>query len=152
MKQITIPGGEATVREPTDLTPRQKRRLSDAARAAAPALAKLMGTDPTQPDPASVQSAFEESSLSRADWERVRELQEATVCALLESWTLEQPLPTLATIGDLDTDLYTGLIEAIGGQPVEDATTDFSPSPDPGSPTNAPSDSPGRSSDAPAAP
>jgi hypothetical protein len=150
VKQITIPGGEATVREPGDLTPRQKRRLSDAARAAAPAIVKLMGPDPTKPDLSSAQSALEESSLSRADWERVRELQEATVCALLESWSLEQPLPTLATIGDLETDLYTALIEALGVNPVEDAETDFSPSPDADSPTNALSDSAGRSSDAPA--
>lgn len=56
-------------------------------------------------------------------WE---ELREATVVATLKSWTLDRPLPTLRTIGDLDQDLYEALLDAAGGIGAQQLETDFS--------------------------
>lgn len=149
MKEVEIPGGTAQVREAADLTPRQKKRLRDAALAAGPALGRLgaTGTD----------GYIQDSSLSAADMRRLRELQETTVCVQLASWTLTEageggeerprPLPTEATIADLDTELYQGLIAAIDAVPARDSSLDFAVSPDPKAPTDVPSDSSGTSSD-----
>lgn len=155
MRQVEIPGGTATLRDEDDLTPRHKRALRDAAFAAAPAVARvgvIPSGDDQEPDPLvvhSAQDAVEQSSMSKKDWRRLRELRETAVVVQLASWSLERPLPTEETIGDLETDLYDALIAAVGGEPVSEAT-DFSPSPEPASPTNGSSDSPGPSSESPA--
>jgi hypothetical protein len=56
-------------------------------------------------------------------WDNVRE---AAAVALLKSWTLDRPLPTLETIGDLPDDLYEALLDEVGGVSAADIETDFS--------------------------
>jgi hypothetical protein len=55
-------------------------------------------------------------------WDNVRE---ATVVGLLASWSLERPLPTLDTIGDLPEDLYLALLDEVGGVSAADLQEDF---------------------------
>src|ERR1019366_5494029 len=57
-------------------------------------------------------------------WDNMRE---AAAVALLKSWTLDRPLPTLATIGDLPEELYDTLLEAVGGFSAAEVKTNFAP-------------------------
>lgn len=139
MREVEIPGGKAQVREAADLTPRQKKRLRDAAIAAGPAIQRLQAEGP--------EGVQQNSSLSAADLRRLRELQETTVCVQVASWTREDPLPTETTIGDLETDLYDALIAAVGAVPTRDESLDFSVSPDPKAPTDEVNGSFGPSAD-----
>ncbi|HVA08723.1 MAG TPA: hypothetical protein VNG12_18470 [Acidimicrobiales bacterium] len=138
MKDVTIPGGTAKLRDEGDLTPRQKKALKDAAFAVGPVYQRLraQGTE----------RALQESSLSATDLRRIRELKEATVCALLDSWSLDAPLPTESTIADLETELYDALVALIEAEP-DNTATDFSVNPDPKAPTSGADGSSGTSSD-----
>lgn len=52
-------------------------------------------------------------------------MREATVVALLHSWTLGRRLPTLETIGDLPQDLYEALLGAVGGMSSHEIEENF---------------------------
>lgn len=58
-------------------------------------------------------------------------MREATVVALLHSWTLDRRLPTLETIGDLDGDLYSALLAAAGGMSAAELEENFKETGDP---------------------
>lgn len=57
-------------------------------------------------------------------------LREASVVALLKSWTLDRPLPTLATIGTLPEPLYDALLDAVGGISADELVERFEPNPE----------------------
>ena len=134
-KLITIPGGMARIREPQELKLRQRRMVEHAAIAAAHVIGKL-------PDGADETTKISDiPALSLADAEAITNLQDATIIAVLESWTLPEPLPTMETLGDLDVATYDAL--AAAAKDLNGARVDFAPSPDPASPTSPSSSSAG---------
>ena len=129
MKTVDIPGGKATLREEAEVKVRHKRIVEAAAVAAATALSKLPG------DRESLEAVkLDELQLTAAEATVLFELQDATIVAALADWTLPDPIPTLDTIGDLDSELYERLAEQTRDLGTAAATdVDFSP-PDPSSP------------------
>lgn len=107
MLTVSIPGGTAELREKHEIKVRHKRLVEIASIGAAGALAKL----PADQD--ELESAtLAELDLTSEEAERLFALQDATIIASLDSWTLPGPIPTLATIGDLDPDVFDALAEA----------------------------------------
>lgn len=56
-------------------------------------------------------------------------LREASAVSLIVSWTFDRPLPTIATIGTLPSDLYDALLDAAGGVSAAQLEEDFSVTP-----------------------
>lgn len=110
MKTVIIPGGTVHLREQADLSVRHRRLIEAAAVGAAPALIKLPD------DPEILESTpITELGLSRSEAEALFELQDATIIATIDSWSRAEPIPTMDTIGDLDTDTYEELAKATRG-------------------------------------
>lgn len=139
MRTVDIPGGTATFREAEELRARDSDLIEAAAYAAQPALSKmpLEAIQPVDGEPEAdaagrLAEAVKDVTFSMDEWLLITQLRRATVVATLESWTLDRPLPTMQTVGDLPRDLMAALDAAIGGVP---AQTDFSPTTDHESPT-----------------
>lgn len=134
---VEIPGGTAVLREPHEMRGRDRNLIKAAAMAASSAIAKM---------PADVQEGKREGEsdedaalrlsartaelhLTRQEAAALLELREAAMIASLVSWTRDEPLPTMDTLGDLPGDLYDALDAAIGGAAgaLSAATPDFSP-------------------------
>jgi len=131
MKTVEIPGGQAQLREKADIKVRHRRLVEAAAMAAAPLLAKL-------PEDVATRQALTEAEVlalgvSRQEANAMLELQDATIIAALASWTLDQPVPDMDTVGDLDPELYDALSAATAALGAEITQETFDP-PDPGSP------------------
>ena len=142
---IEIPGGAATIRSPEDVKQRARHALEVAAIMAQPAYEKIngqraaiareRGVEPADVNPEDVRLI--DARLDRADYDAMYEVQTATIMAYLASWTLDRPLPKRAE--DLD-ELPAGLFDALREGTAEAgadavAPVDFSPNPDPESPT-----------------
>ena len=129
MRTVTIPGGTACLRENTEIKIRHRRLIETAAVAAAQIMAKI--------DPEKVKAGLLDMAaldVTRQEADRLYEVQDATIVAVLDSWTLPMPVPDMDTIGDLDPDVYQALADAskdIGAQVA--ARVDFDPT-DPHSP------------------
>jgi hypothetical protein len=136
---VEIPGGTAVLREPAELKVKHRRLIETTAMAASAVIAKL-------PADATDQTAFADLSLTRSEATALMEMQDATIVALLDSWTLPQPLPNLDTVGELDTAVYDALAQATRSLGAEVAQgVSFTPSEDPASPTSGATDSDGSS-------
>lgn len=100
-----MPDGQwADIRDQEEITTRGRRGIQAIAAGLAGALPKLK--DATKDtDMASL-------GLTEEEMDAVMRLQEATVVAFLAGWSLPEPLPTLATIGDLKVSLYDALSDA----------------------------------------
>jgi hypothetical protein len=128
MKTVDIPDGTACLREKSDIKNKHQRLVQAAAVAAAPLIAKL-------PQDVVARGSMTEREVmslgaSRHEVESLFELQDATIIAVLDSWTLPQELPTMDTLGDLDPDLYQALSNVCAPLGSEITTETFSP-PDP---------------------
>ena len=126
MRTIKIPGGTAALREKHEIKVRHKRLIESATIGAAVAMAKLPS------DQAELEAAsLADLELTSAEADGLFALQDATIIATLSAWSLPEPIPTLATLGDLDPDVYDALAE--GSREMGTAITageDFNP-PDP---------------------
>ena len=137
MSVVPIPGGTATLREEL-VSERHNRILEAAYMAASAALAKsrgpylawagtLMGVAPEEMTPVQLQEAqkiiddlSDEAkqdlgiavNLTQEEAADMLGLQDAAIVAFLENWSLKKPLPTVATVQDLDRDLYRALADA----------------------------------------
>lgn len=130
--------GIVTLRQQADIRVRHRRLIEAAGVAASSALAKL----PVNDDELETLKLDEIEHLSAAEAQTIFELQDATIIATLESWTRPEPIPTLATIGDLDPDLYESLAQATRSLGVTvDGHVDFEPS-NPASPDFPPAHTP----------
>ncbi len=136
MQTVPIPGGTANFRERGhDEIPGRSVKLI---RAAALAAASELADYPQLFEPPREGETDEQrqerlgeslkdmvlSTEQAMSWDNVRE---ATAVAMLASWSLDRPLPTLATIGDLPEDLYDALLTAVGGVSAGELETDFTP-------------------------
>lgn len=117
---VEIPGGTAVIRTASELRVRHRRVVETAALAAADIVGRLAPEDGAMP-----------TDLSPEDAGKLLVLQDATIVACLESWTLPEPLPTLATVGDLSVEVYDALAKATRESGAEAALRgiDFSPRP-----------------------
>lgn len=126
MKTVDIPGGTATLREKPDVRVRDKRLVEAAGIAAAPLLARL-------PADSAGKLALSETQvlglgISAHDMALLWDINDAAIIAVLASWTLNCPLPTLQTLGDLDPDLYEALSNACAELGAELTEETFEPS------------------------
>lgn len=122
MKTVEIPGGNAQLREKTEIKVRHRRLVESASVGAAVALSKLPS------DPAELEAAtLADLRLTTDEADGLFKLQDATIVAALDSWTLPDPIPTLTTVGDLAPDVYDALAEASRELGTAIATEDFDP-------------------------
>lgn len=146
MNTVDIPGGTATFRDKEDLRGRDRNLIKAASMAASNALQKM----PEEVQVGKLEGESEDEAAERlaplaaaADltWQEslaLLELRQATVIAMLASWTLNKPLPTMDTMGDLAADLYDALEAAIGGVTNAVASAvDFEPRPPGENPTGS---------------
>ena len=148
---VDVPGGQAILREQEDLRGRDRNLIKAAAMAASSAIDKMPDTvregrregETEEQMQARLQEDVTSLDLTWQESLSLLELRQATVVAVLESWTVVdpatnqlRPLPTMDTIGDLPADLYDALDAAIGGVTTAVANaTDFDDNPDHDSPT-----------------
>lgn len=128
---VKLPGGAtATLRDPASLKVRQRRIIEVAGLSAANIISRIP-QESAGGSPDEIEGAIGSLELSRADSTALMDLQDATIVAFLESWTLPQPLPTMDTVGDMDLDVYDALAQATKelGAPLAAGTVDFSPKP-----------------------
>ncbi len=142
MAVVQIPGGTATLRDKL-VSERHFRILEAAYMSAGSALQKVSqdatGADSNASDEErAVDMLLNGEHLTAAEAMSLLELQDAAIVAFLERWSLDRPLPTVATVGDLDRETYRALsdatkelaVGALGG-----GRTSFEPTPtqaDPG--------------------
>jgi hypothetical protein len=130
-------GAWAEVREPPEMKVRHRRTIQAAALAAAGAIAKLPADMPKDPAEAA-KLDMGSLGLDFAESDALLALQDATIVALLSAWSYPEPLPTMATVGDMETDVYDALMAATaatGAAVAAGASVDFDPDPAESSPT-----------------
>ncbi len=136
-KVIEIPGGTATLRERPEVRTRHQQLVEAASIAASSALAKVPSGLPEGTDDASVAARTEALAGVNFTMEEglsLMQLKNAVIVALLESWTLPGPVPTMATIGDVDPEVYAALekeTNALGAANEALASVNFEPTPKP---------------------
>jgi len=154
--RVELPGGFAILRDQEELRGRDRNLIKAAAMAAGPAIEKM----PDAVSEGKLEGESEEDMQARLGsemgdvhltWQEslaLLELRQATVVAVLQSWSLPDPLPTMETIGDLPADLYDALDAAIGGLPTAIAAeTNFDAQPGTKNPTGSSRSSDGPSTD-----
>lgn len=135
MKTVDLPGGAtATVREPEDMTERQRRLIR---RVLIGALGDSLGGITLGADTPDV-PLHVTAKLGDAMFE----MRDAAIVAGLAAWSLPDPLPTVETVVDLAAPLYDALADATADLS-GNLMLDTSPSPDPASPTQPSSASDG---------
>ena len=127
MRTVSITGGMAHLREKEEIRVRHRRLLQAAYMGAISGFSKLeKGSELETLNMA-------ELGLTKGEALAMAEVQDAAIVASLAGWSLDRPIPTLDTIGDLDMAVYDELAEATKGLANEIVTgTDFAP-PDPSS-------------------
>ena len=129
MKPVEIPGGNAQLREKHEIKVRHRRLIEAASVGAAVALSKL----PSDPDELET-ATLTDLKLTKDEAGSLFELQDATIVAALDSWTRPEAIPTLATVGDLDPEVYDALAEATSDLGTAIISTESFDPPDPQSP------------------
>lgn len=143
MRDVEIPGGTATLRDREDMKMRHRRIVEIASIEASPAVAKArtaLVPDPAKPgemklDPEKANKIVYTASEAAA----MLQAQDATIIAILHSWTLDEPLPTVDTIGDISPGVYDALSAATkdDGADLLVGETNFEESPDRERPTGS---------------
>lgn len=129
MRTVDIPGGAATLRERREeFKVRQRRVYETAVAAAFVPMRRLLdlrekGEQVTGVDLLSL-------GISRQEAAQMTEVQDAVIVAALAEWTLDQPLPDMDTLGDLDPDVYDALVAAVKEMKLAELLSgvDFEPS------------------------
>jgi|GEM_PF-2519160 len=134
MRRVPLPDGAwADVRSPEEITTRGRRGIQAIAAGMTSALPKLKDATPD--------TDMADLGFTEEEMDAVMRLQEATVVAFLAAWSLPDPVPTLASVGDLPAILYDALSLATAkdGADVAALTLDTSPGvdgvPDPKGPS-----------------
>lgn len=145
MRTIEIPGGIARIKDGEDLRGRDTKLIKAAAIAAQNVLLKIPEEARPKPGESREEAANRMQKyllenpmdLTAAEAMLMLNMKEAVMVAYLASWSLELPLPTLETIGDLPAPIYQALDDATGGDVVNAAVSNvnFDVNPDKNSPT-----------------
>jgi len=150
--EVDLPGGhKATLRDIKELSVRQRRTVQGSGFRLMKMFARIPAEEREKLDPntpegkAAVLAAFGALEMEENDAEAFYAIQDATIVAFLKEWTLDEPVPTLATIGDMQGDIYDALAEAtavMGSSIVTGAPpVDFDPKPNTKEHTEAPFES-----------
>lgn len=151
MRTINIPGGTAKIKDRKDLRGRDSKLIKASALAAQNVLAKI--PEEARPKPKEDEKVAAERmnkyltehpiQMTPAEGMQLLDLKEAVMVAYLAEWSLDLPLPTLETIGDLPDDIYQALDDATGGEVINAAvaSANFDVNPDTNSPTGPSSSS-----------
>ena len=128
MRTVNIPGGQAVIRERSDLKVRQRQMIEAAGVVASEAMAKI----PKQADnPSEIDwEALDRAGLSYAEMQSLQQLQNAAILALLAGWSFPEPLPaTLDDVLELPAERYEQLSEAVRsiGAGIVTGETSFEP-------------------------
>lgn len=134
MRTVEIPGGTAQVRDqPGEITIGAEQLIAAASAAAMPAFRKVLDREKWVTDGS---GDVRSTALTMEDSLSLFQRTNAMVVARLASWTIDRPLPTIHTIGDLPSDLHAPLAKAVQDIELEGIqVTDFGPSPEEESPT-----------------
>lgn len=130
MRTIELAGGHtATLREKSDLKVKHRQLIEAAALAAGPAIDRI----PRKKTDAGTEIDWErlsEAHFTRQESQAFLELGNASILAMLEAWTLPEPLPrTLDDIDEMSADVYDELAQAVKSDAATIATeTSFEPS------------------------
>lgn len=139
-------GGWVDLRSQEEITTRGRRGIQAIAATLGAVLPKLQGATKDTP--------LESIGLTEEQTDAVLRLQEATVVAFLAGWSRPDPLPTIATVGDLPASLFDELAVLTAPLGAESASMvlDTSPGdgPDPKGLSGGSGNSDGPSRDAPA--
>lgn len=150
MPTVNIPGGTATLREPEQLKVKHRRPIQilvgSLGQARAEELQRTIAEGGIR--------ALDTLGLTEHEYELIFRMNEATLFAFLESWTIDDPLPLSADdVGDMRGDVYDALmIEAAKVRTVPDDRFTLAAVEDLSSPTGASVGSSGRSTGARRAP
>src|SRR6185437_11261279 len=120
-KTFDVPGGTATFRDPEDLTERGRRLMLTAIMPLQSIASKIperlvrlaAGKGPeAEAAQAEVERLANATSITRQEAAASLEVRDAAIIALLQSWTLEDPLPTIDNLLDLGGPLLRALESA----------------------------------------
>jgi hypothetical protein len=104
MIEFDVPGGTVRFREHKEVTARGRRHMMLLASEIEPNRFRMIIAA------ADDEAMLRELELTRPERELLLTFPDATILALLESWTLDLPLPrTLDEVGDLPAELYDAL-------------------------------------------
>lgn len=139
-RKIDLPGGGwASIKDPEELTNRDRKLLRRNAFAAVELGNKLRGLG-VQPgaDPQDIPDELAEKIagvITADDWDLLSDSQAAFIVAYVGEWSLDRPLPTMDTVDDLPGPIFDALARATAG--LGDGSLEVSPDQqtDPGSPT-----------------
>ena len=154
---VEIPGGQATIRDVSEMSVKQRRMVQKA---------MMMVTHIYARVPIEVlEEAAKEGEEGEVGRRKVALLmatlpieeqeadallgqQDASIVAFLDSWTIDRPLPTKETVADLPADLYDALQNAVAAPAARLAlgTVNFDPTPNAEGFENTPFDVSGTSS------
>ena len=142
MRRIDLPGGHwADLREPGEITARARRNLIVASAKLKPSVGKFKDATP--------QTDLMDLDLTDDETDLVFYLQDLTIVTFLAAWSLDEPLPTVDTVGDIHADIHDALSQATGnsGAAIASTTLDMGTGgePDPKDRTGASKPSSGRS-------
>lgn len=150
MRRIDLSrGGWAELRSADEIkSVRLRRILRSASTAAIGAMRKIPDDLPKDAD-ALAEVDMGAIGLTFDEAESLQRLQEVAVVAFLARWSLKDPLPTTATVGDMDDDLFQEIALATQADAAKFLSTpdrnppDFDPTPEdtPGNPTGRDFDS-----------
>jgi hypothetical protein len=117
-----VPGGTATFRDPEDLTERGRRLvmttimpLQSLARKVPQALREAAeGKGPAAEEAKlEIERLGRETAVTRQEAAASMEIRDAVIVALLQSWTLDEPLPTIDNLLDLPGPLFRVLSKQV---------------------------------------
>ena len=116
--KIDLPGGGwAEIKDPSDLTNRDRKLLRRHVYAARDIMATKMAKVGIKPGtarkdiPAEAQAKLDEL-LTTDDLDLINEAQAAFIVAYTASWSLDRPLPTMETVDDLPGQVFDAIAEA----------------------------------------
>jgi hypothetical protein len=134
MKRHDLPdAGWVDLRDQDELSVRGRRGIRVLSSAIGQKTLRLLGTVKNE-------SEYDNLGLSEETLDLLMRMQEATVVAFLAGWSYPDPLPTMASVGDMPAARYDYLSQALAGQGAQIALDlDMSPSlePDPKDRTGA---------------
>lgn len=126
MQKKDLPdGGWAHIRDADDITVRGRRGIRAISGSLGDAVLKELSSVKTEED-------YARLHLTEEQVDTIMRLQEASLVAFLAGWSYDEPLPTIATVGDMVVDRYDALIAltAAGGAEIlldTDPTMEYDP-------------------------
>jgi hypothetical protein len=129
------PDGYLDLREPNEVSVRSRRAISAISLSLGDAMDRLQKATP--------ETSIGSLGFSEEQADAFFRIQEASVVAFLAGWSREEPIPTLATLGDFPDDLYKFLMtqtSGLGAEIVLDTAASGEPDPNVLSGDSVPSD------------